>query len=369
MDIKELKEKVSEIKDPRRQYGNLRHKLEDIVIIGLLSTISMGEDFEDMEIFGRNREKWLKTFLELPNGIPDSDTFRRLFERLEPNELSKCLNTCLESLKENQEKGIVINIDGKTINGSGNNEHNPYNVVSVWDSENQITLAEMKTEDKSNEIKIVPALLDLVSIEGSIVTADAMNCQKNIVKKIIEKKADYVIALKGNQGTLYDDVELYFNDSCISKKGVETFDLDHGRIERREYYFESNIDWLIEKSEWSNLKGVGMVKTKVEEKGKGVVRNSTRYYISSLCDISSFAYSVRKHWSIENQLHWCLDVVFREDSSKVRKDNSPLNMNVLRKAALSLLKKVNIGKISLRKKMYSAALDFEILNKIVFGEK
>ena len=368
MDIEKLKESVSKIKDPRRQYGNIRHKLEDIVIIGLLSTLSIGEDFEDMEIFGRNREEWLKTFLELPNGIPDSDTFRRLFERLNPQELSKYLNIYLECL-HNSKKGSVINIDGKVINGSGNNEHNPYNVVSVWDSDNQITLGEIKTENKSNEITVVPKLLDLVDIECGIITADAMNCQKNIVKKITEKKADYVINLKGNQGVLHSDVKLYFDDFSKKNKGLETFDVDHGRIERREYFFETNIDWILEKSDWSNFNGIGMVKTRVEDKKTGAVRNSIGYYISSLNDINCFASSVRKHWSIENQLHWCLDVVFGEDSGRARKDNSPLNMNILRKTALSLLKKVNLGKISLKKKMYSAALDFNVLIKVIFGEK
>jgi predicted transposase YbfD/YdcC len=194
-----------------------------------------------------------------------------------------------------------------------------------------------------------------------------MNCQKKTVSKITEKKADYVLALKENQGNMYNDVELYFDDYCKTNKGLETLDKDHGRIEKREYFLENNIDWLEGKGEWSNLKGIGMVKSTIER--KGVISSSIRYYISSLIDIDSFAYSVRKHWSIENQLHWCLDVVFREDSGRARKNNSPLNMNVLRKTALFLLKKVNLGKISLRKKMYSAALDFEILDKIVFGEK
>ena len=249
MNIEKLKEEVSKIKDPRRQYGNLRHKLEDIVIIGLLSTTSMGEDFEDMEIFGLNREKWLKTFLELPNGIPDSDTFRRLFERLNPKELSKYLNVCLENLRKNGKKYSIINIDGKNINGSGNGEHNPDNVVSAWDSENQITLGEIKTEAKSNEITAVPVLLDILDIKGSIITADAMNCQKTIVDKIVKKEADYVIRLKGNQGTLYSDVELYFKDFKDKKKCIATFDKDHGRIEKREYFYERDIDWLSQKRE------------------------------------------------------------------------------------------------------------------------
>jgi predicted transposase YbfD/YdcC len=322
----------------------------------------MGEDFVDMELFGRDREEWLKTFLELPNGIPDSDTFRRTFEKLNPKELSECLTHWLETARE---KGSIINIDGKTIRGSKNSEHKAYHVVSAWVAENQITLGEIKTEEKSNEITAVPELLDMLDVKDSIITADAMSCQTAIVEKITEKEADYVIGLKGNQETLNDDVALYFNDFAGEAEQTSTLEKDHGRIEKREYFLETNIEWLWQKPNWSNLNSIGMVRSTVEE--KGVIRTDSRYFITSLTDVNDFAYAVRKHWSIENQLHWWLDVVFREDSAKARKDNSPLNMNVLRKSALHLLKKVDFGRIGLRKKMFKAALDVSSLAKIVFG--
>jgi predicted transposase YbfD/YdcC len=361
MDIEKLKEELQNVNDPRRTYGNVRHKLIDIMIIGLLSIISMGEDFVDMEIFGKNREEWLKTFLELPNGIPDSDTFRRIFERLNPQELSECLNHWLGTARE---KGAVINIDGKTIRGSKDSQHKAYHVVSAWIAENQITLGEIKTEEKSNEITAVPELLDMLDVKGSIITADAMSCQTAIVEKITEKEADYVIGLKGNQGTLKNDLALYFNDFAKETERVSTLEKSHGRIEKREYFLETDIEWLWQKPDWSNLNAIGMVRSTVEE--KGVVRTDSRYFITSLTDVNDFAYAVRKHWSIENQLHWCLDVVFREDSAKAHKDNSPLNMNVLRKAALPLLKKVDFGRMGLRKKMLKAALDVSALSKIIF---
>ena len=364
MDIEELREGLRGVSDPRRAYGNIRHKLEDIIIIGLLTIISMGEDFVDMEIFGRNREEWLRTFLELPNGIPDSDTFRRVFERLNPQELSRSLNDWLDVTRE---KGAVINIDGKTIRGSKNSQHKAYHVVSAWVSENQITLGEIKTEEKSNEITAVPELLDMLDVQGSIITADAMSCQTAIVGKIIEKKADYVIGLKGNQRTLHEDVGRYFNDFDKETERTSTLEKDHGRIEKREYFLEAGIEWLSQKSEWASLNAIGMVRSTVEEKES--VRTDIRYFITSLTDVNDFAYAVRKHWSIENQLHWCLDVIFREDSAKARKDNSPLNMNVLRKTALPLLKKADFGRIGLRKKMLKAALDISALAKIVFGKK
>ena len=365
MQIQRLKEEIKQVNDPRRTtYGNLRHKLEDIIIIGLLTIICIGEDFTDMENFGAEREEWLKTFLELPFGIPDSDTFRRVYEKLDPKELSKSLNGWLTV---NHGKGSVVGIDGKTIRGSGNEDHKAYHVVSAWVAENQITLGEIKTDEKSNEITAVPQLLDMIDIEGSIVTADAMSCQKDISKKITEKSADYVIGLKGNQETLHDDVELYFKDFSQDCEQTATKEKGHGRIEKREYFLETNIGWLTQKPDWTNLNGIGMVKSTVEE--KGIVRQESRFFITSLTNVADFAYAVRNHWSIENQLHWCLDVVFREDSARAKKDNSPLNMNVLRKTALSLLKQSEMGRIGLRKKMFKAALNCSVLEKVVFGEK
>jgi predicted transposase YbfD/YdcC len=365
MKIQKLKEEIVNVSDPRRRYGNLRHKLEDIIIIGLLSTICLGEDFADMEEFGGEREEWLRGFLELPNGIPDSDTFRRIFERLIPEELSKCLNNWLE---EKRDPGSIINIDGKTIRGSGNAAHKAYHVVSAWVAENQITLGQVKVEEKTNEITAVPELLDMLDVKGSIITADAMSCQKTITSKITEKKADYVISLKGNQSSLLEDVRLYFENERVQTL-VEPQEKCHGRIEKREYFLETGIDWLSQKTEWENLNAIGGVRSTVEEKGE--TRQETRYFITSLTDIESFAYAVRKHWSIENQLHWRLDVIFREDSARARKDNSPLNMNVIRKTVLSLVGKASLGRkrLGARKKMLKAALNQEVLSEILFVQK
>ena len=191
MKIEKLKEEIKNINDPRRtEYGNIRHKLEDIIIIGLCTIICGGEDYADMEEFGIEREEFLRNFLELPNGIPDSDTFRRLFEKLVPSELSRCLANWIEIERQ---KRCVIGLDGKTICGSGNKEHKAYHVISAFVAENQITLGELAVEEKTNEITAVPELLILIDVEGAIITADAMSCQKKIVKKIIDGKADYTI--------------------------------------------------------------------------------------------------------------------------------------------------------------------------------
>ena len=191
MEIENLKKTIITIREPRRiSYGNIRHRLDDIIIIGLCTVICGGEDYNDMEEFGLEREEWLRTFLELPNGIPDSDTFRRLFERINPKELSECL---YDWLNMERDKRSVVAIDGKTIRGSGNTEHKAYHVVSAFVAENQITLGEIVVDEKSNEITAVPELLDIIDVEGAIVTADAMSCQKDITKKITERKADYVL--------------------------------------------------------------------------------------------------------------------------------------------------------------------------------
>ena len=192
MEIQRLKEEIKSVNDPRRAYGNLRHKLEEIIVIGLMTIVCIGEDFTDMENFGLERLEWLKTFLELPYGIPDSDTFRRVYERINPRELSCCLNNWLAVSRE---KGTVVGIDGKTIRGSGNADHKAYHVVSAWAAENRITLGQTKVNKKSNEIAAIPELLDMLDIEGCVVTIDAMGCQKDIVKKITDKTEPSVLAL------------------------------------------------------------------------------------------------------------------------------------------------------------------------------
>ena len=365
MEIKELKDGIKNITEPRRTaYGNIRHKLEDIIIIGLCTVMCGGEDYGDMEEFGNSREEYLATFLELPNGIPDSDTFRRVFEKLDPSELSACLLNWVSA--ERAERNVVA-IDGKTICGSGNMQHKAYHVISAFVAESQITLGELTVAEKTNEITAAPELLDLIDVEGEIVTADAMSCQKKIVEKIIEKKADYTIGLKQNQPMLYQDTEDYFNEFSDEIPSKITYDKDHGRNEKRVYKLLSDISWLEQKDDWCGLKALGMVKSTVTIKDE--TREFTRYFISSLTDIDEFTHSVRKHWSIENQLHWCLDVIFREDASSARKDNSPLNLNVLRKTALNLVSQAQYGRISKRRLMFKAALEPDLLLKILFDSK
>lgn len=367
--IEKLKENIGKISEPRRtEKGNLRHKLEDILIIGLCTVISNGEDYEDMEIFGQRREDWLREVLklELPNGIPASITFERVYEALNPQEVSKYLNECIEVKRVERE---VVPVDGKTLKGSKNGEKSALHVVNVWASETGITLAQIAVDEKANEITAVPEVLDMVEISGDIVTADALNCQKEITQKITSKGADYVLGLKGNHPLLHAAVEEYFmynpqSALCANKYNVE---VGHGRLEEREYWLETDINFLNDVPEiemWSNLNAVGMVKTVVEK--DGTASFEARYFLASLTSVDEFAHAVRQHWSIENQLHWRLDVIFREDDSRVRKGNAPLNMHILRTKSLALLKNANLSKLfSMKKRMFNAALDTDILEIIL----
>ncbi len=365
MDIEKLKKEIGGLTEPRRTgYGNIRHKLEDIVIIGLCTIICNGEDYCDMETFGNARERWLRMFLELPNGIPDSDTFRRVFERLKPLELSNCLSHWLELERARRS---VVAVDGKTIRGSADANHKAYHVVSAFVAENQISLGEIAVAEKSNEITAVPELLDLIDVKGCIVTADAMNCQKKTVEKIARAKADYVIALKENQPALFDDVKLYFEMFRGGYAQTSTVEKGHGCIETRHYRLLNDVSWLGQRKEWRNLRAVGAV-TSTREKGNES-SSLTRYFITSLTTVEEFADAVRKHWSIENQLHWCLDVIFHEDASRARKDNSPLNLNVLRKHALALVNQAKHGRISKKRMMFTASLDPDLLLDILFPDQ
>jgi len=369
MDIEKLKDELRMVKDTRRQWGNKRHKLEDIIIIGLCTVICCGEDFVDMEEFGKDREEWLRGFLELPNGIPDSDTFRRVYEQIDSKELAKSLTAWLENA--GRSGGRNVNLDGKTICGSENEEHSAYHVVSAWVNENSITLGELAVEEKSNEITAIPELLDLIDIEGDIVTIDAMGCQTEIAGKIRERKADYVLALKDNQKILHEDVREYFDWIEKEKPESETYDVwkskvekCHGRIETREILIAS-ADWLEQKADWADI--LTIIRYRCTREIDGVKTVSVRHYISSFDGIAeNFADIIRGHWSIENQLHWMLDVVFCEDHARARKDNSPLNFNVLRKAALCILKKIPVGRLSIHKKMMKASRDPSFLKRILF---
>jgi len=311
------------------------------------------QGFNEMEYYATARKEFFQSFLELPNGIPDADTFRRVLERLSPEEFQKHLASAREVMKEHWQ---IIAIDGKTMRGSRRATHDPYHVVSAWATEKSLTLGQVTVDNKSNEITAIPRLLDLIDITGDVVTIDAIGCQREIATKIVEKKADYVLAVKGNQKELHDEIQEYFRAN--SHPTYQTHEKSRDRIEKREYQLCTDpefIKWL-SNGKWAGLKAVGKVKSTVTHRGKKNVVE--RYYITTLADTEKFAKCVRDHWSIES-MHWMLDVIFREDESRARKDNSAQNLNILRKTALTLLKQLDVGKprASIRCKMICAALN------------
>lgn len=375
MDVERLKEVLQGVRDPRRDYGNKRHKLVSILVIALCSEICGGEGFDAMEEFGEARKEWLETFLELPNGTPCSDTFQRIFERLDSKELLRCLNNWLESDPLMKSGGRSVNIDGKTMRGSGDSERgqSAYHVVSAWVDENEMVLGQLETEDKSNEIKAIPALLDMIDVRGDIVSIDAMGCQKEIAAKIRAKEADYLLAVKDNHPTLHEDIREYFEwaqrepDRIVTSTWCTEVEKEHGRIERREVSMITDVEWLRRAGEWADLSTIIRYRcTHYVDEGNV---DTDRYYISSFeTTPEQFGYLIRNHWSIENRLHWMLDVLFCEDASKVRKGLSPLNLSVLRKVALSCLQRAPTSKkVSVRRKMMRAALDPSFLDLVLFG--
>lgn len=323
------------------------YPLIEILVIALCGIICNAEAWTEVANFGRSREEWFKTFLKLENGIPSHDTFNRVFNLMDPKVFGKCfLNWMKNELKLSEEE--VIAIDGKTLRGSYNNEDGKaaIHMISAMASESGLVLGQIKTAEKSNEITAIPRLLNTLDIESCTVTIDAMGCQKEIAKKIREKKADYVLALKGNQGNLHKDVELFLTDAKAKKfKEIphdfkETIEKNRGRLETRRYWICDQVGWLSDlgHKDWVGLNSIGIVESIRTIKDK--TTTELRYYISSLpADAERFAHAVRSHWSIENKLHWILDVVFREDDCRCRKDHGAENFAILRHIALNLLKK------------------------------
>jgi predicted transposase YbfD/YdcC len=354
------------------RHHNRLHKLIDVIIIAICGVVAGADTYEQIENFGKKREKWLLKFLELPHGIPSHDTFGRIFERMNPNEFQNSFMGWIAAITE-QTKGQVIAIDGKTLRRSHDksNDKKAIHMISAWASSNQVVLGQLKTEEKSNEITAIPNLLKLLDISGCIITIDAMGTQKKIAKTIIDKGGDYIFALKENHKMLYAETVLFFNKMESMKKEGYTFDEHttvnggHGRIETRRSVMTSDIDWLEDKGSWPGLRGIGMVESTREIKGECSFEK--RYYISSIeCDAKKFGSSVRDHWGIENSVHWVLDIAFREDESRVRKGSAPENFAAIRHIALNLLRNNKTFKGSMKTKRLNAAMDLKYLEEVIF---
>jgi len=351
------------IEDPRRQSGYFRHRLVDIIVIAFCAILCGAQSYDDLEVFGKARYTWLSVFLELPNGIPSADTFERVFELLDPKMLVKRLRKIFSC---DEIAGKIIAFDGKTIRGSKRNGNRAYHVLSAFLTDDQVVIGEEIVDEKSNEITAIPELLDEINVAGATVTIDAMGTQRQIAEKIIAKGADYVLALKGNQGSLLGSIRGYFELYAPPPK-TRAHETGHGREETREYFLEAlkpDLNWMHESLDWKGFSAIGAVRSTVIEKGK--TRTETRYFITSLTDPERFSRAVRAHWGIENHLHWHLDVTFDEDKSRFRKGNSAAVWNVLRKIALECLKRVDPGKrVSLKTRRRLAGWDYHYQEKLL----
>jgi predicted transposase YbfD/YdcC len=330
---------LKEVPDPRVERRKL-HSLSDILTISICALLCGADSFEDMEIFGEAKSDWFETFLDLPHGIPSHDTFNRVFAALDAQAFLECFMRWTQSLRQVVAEEIVA-LDGKALRRAINKGDCPKVVVSAWAADNGLALGQLKVEDKSNEITAVPKLLRVLELAGCIVTLDAMGCQKEIAKEIKEADADYVLALKGNQGQAHAEVKSYLDDAIARKLPelafVETVDKGHGRLEVRRYWQSGKLDWFADRPLWEGLQSVGVVEASREINGQCSVER--RYYLSSLSvDVKRFARAVRSHWSVENQLHWVLDVHFGEDQSRARTGYASENLATLRRWALNLIK-------------------------------
>lgn len=361
------------LEDPRVDYL-VEYLLIDIVAITICAVICGADTWVEVEAYGRSKRAWLKTFLALPNGIPTHDTISRLFARLEPTQLQDCFVSWVKTVAK-LTSGEVVSIDGKTARRSYDKEKGKgaIHMVSAWASENRLVLGQVKVDDKSNEITAIPQLLEVLDVEDTIVTIDAMGAQKEIAALIIEKGADYVLSLKGNQGNLHEDVEQLFNWARktnfkdIPHEAHETIDKDHGRIEIRRFWLLGSVEHLIDAHQWRGLKRVGLVESERRIKGQPTTIEQRYFLISLDGGVERFAKAARGHWGIENKLHWSLDVVFHEDDSRIRSGHSPENMTLIRKIALNLLSKESSTKLGKQAKRLKAGWDNNYLVKVLAG--
>jgi predicted transposase YbfD/YdcC len=367
-----LREYFGEIADPRRDHTR-RHLLLDIIVIAICAVLSGADDFEAVAAFGVAKEEWLRKFLVLPNGIPSHDTFWRVFRALDPVQFDRCFRMWMAAAIE-LHPGEVIAIDGKVLRRSYENcpKMGPLQLVSAWATENNVVLGQLRIDVKDNEIVAVPALLEQLDVAGCLVTTDAMSCQVKTAQRILERQGDYLLALKENQPGLYGDVSTLFDDLAASGNRAYPFSQDksvdsgHGRIETRRIWVIDDpqvLSMLPNGERWPQLRSVIKIESErtmtagpLEKRGEH--STYTRYYISSAtASAAFFSRAVRKHWQIENAAHWVLDVAFREDLSRLRRDNGAENFAILRRIALSLLKQDKSSKLGLKNKRLKATWD------------
>ena len=361
----------SKLTDPRRR--KVVYPLVNVVTIAICAVLCGADDFVAIAAFGRKKEKWLSRFLDLSAGIPSHDRFNAILGAIKVNEFQECLLELITAIHD-VTNGQVVAIDGKTLRRSFDvaTSKSAIHMVSAWASVNHISLGQVVVDEKSNEITAIPKLLEILELSGCLVTIDAMGCQVEIARTIVDAKADYVLAVKDNQPTLAKGVEEFFVTNSeddfarVEARRHVTDEKGHGRQEHREYVICPAPERLPDRKRWPKLAAIGMVFVCVLRNGKEHM--DCRYYIlSKYLSAKRFAQAVRDHWSIENRLHWQLDVTFQEDQCRIRKGNADANFSVLRRTALSLLKNNHSEKVGIKNKRLLAALDDDYLQEVLFG--
>ena len=363
----------SKLQDPRIDRTK-RHNLMDILTIAICAVVCGADSWVDVEQFGNSKREWLGRFLEIPNGIPSHDTFGRVFCALDAEQFQGCFIEWVKAISEVTE-GQIVAIDGKSVRRShdGRAGRSAIHVVNAWASANRLVLGQTRVEDKSNEITAIPKLLSMLEVSGCIVTIDAMGCQKEIARAIVDRGADYALSLKRNQGRLHEDVSEMFDDARrtdfadVNCDWFETVEKGHGRVETRRCRVVSEpafIDYFNDRGEWPSLRSVALVESERYVDGK--TSSETRYYISSLPGSAErLLEAVRGHWGVENSVHWSLDVSFGEDASRVRKGNAAEIFAALRRMALNLLKREDTLRVGISAKRKRAGWDTDYLLKVL----
>lgn len=368
------------VPDPRRQCKNLRHALVDVLVIGFCGVLCGCDDFVEIEEFGRSKETFFRRFLELQNGMPAHDTFRRVFQAVCPLALQQCLVGWLKGLRQRTPAapGEVVAIDGKTLRGTGNRARGlgPLHLVSAWATANGLTLGQWAVDAKSNEITAIPALIELLELEDCVVTIDAAGCQKAIAARIVSKKAEYVLAVKENQPKLYEQVTEHFAEEFDKPKGASKLrchrqrEAGHGRTETRHTLVVPAPKALVQSGVWAGLVTLVMVLRESRDHVTGSITEEVRYFISSLpARAKRLAHAVRQHWGIENSLHWVLDVAFNEDRMRQRNRNAIGNVALLNRLAVSLLRRDTKVQAGVKCKRKRAGWDEDYLLHLLFDSE
>ena len=372
-DLRDLETLFSQVEDPRVERTKY-HRIRDIIIIAICGVICGAEGWVEIEEFGKAKEAWFTDLLNLSNGIPSHDTFGRVFARLDPKQFEASFVEWVKGISKTV-KGVIA-VDGKTLRRSHDHAagKKALHVVSAWAVENRLVLAQLATEEKSNEITAIPLLLRQLALAGCIVTIDAMGTQIKIAEQIIEQEGEYALALNDNQGNLYEEVKATFSMAqkeawaAVEYESDRTVEKAHGRLEIRDYWTISDseiIAYLDSERKWKGLRGIGMVRAE-RRIGQEITRD-TRYFLLSFSSVKTFTYAVQSHWRIENRLHWVLDIAFREDESRVRLGHADENLAVLRHISLNLLRQETSSRVGIHAKRLKAGWDNNYLLRVLDG--